>query len=735
MRRFGALVIGAALLSVPVGGAAVPVSAAAPAWSVVASPSPPSGASGELNAVACPSASTCFVAGDFRDSFDASDVPLVGRLDAGSTSIVPAARPPSSGVPDGQLLAVACPTSATCFAVGHYYDSITFPKTLIEQWNGTSWKLVASPNPAGATFSQLSGISCPTATSCFAVGFVTGSADPKTLVERWNGTSWSIVKHQEPRGANKLAGISCVKTTSCFAVGTTTVPTGSSFPSSVQLALLEQWNGTAWSVVPSPHLPTSTTTSGLAGISCASVSMCFAVGSFTNFVETETLLERWDGKRWAVAPSLFRSNQNGLGSISCPTTTMCLAAGAQIERWDGTTWSFVAGPSIFDSIDAVVCRTSRSCAGVGVGDETATYVATWNGKAWSDVSGGGSVARLKRLSCPDPATCLAVGEDDHLSPSGFVERWDGTTWRLLASPGGAGEFTSFSDLSCPTSARCFTVGSSFDRSDAHYRPLVEEWDGTHGSVVAIPEPTGATGSELGGVACPSATSCLAVGDATLPSGHETLFGQWNGTSWSITPSPDPPGVTSLTFSGLACVSTTDCFAVGSTIVDPHVRTSNTLVEHWDGTSWSVMTTPNRPVKFNQLVDVSCPTSTSCTAVGFSYDGAKKDTLVERWDGMTWSIVPSPDASGTTHTSLLGVSCASDTSCVAVGDDLPVGGRFYAAVLEKWDGTSWSLVPVPLPATALGSQLLGVSCGAGPCFAVGSYNGPRYSEWALVERYS
>ena len=71
--------------------------------------------------------------------------------------------------------------------------------TLVEHWNGTSWSIVAAPS--GSSQSQLAQVTCPSATSCYAVGhYFDGSAD-KTLVEHWNGTSWSIVTSPNPTGA------------------------------------------------------------------------------------------------------------------------------------------------------------------------------------------------------------------------------------------------------------------------------------------------------------------------------------------------------------------------------------------------------------------------------------------------------------------------------------------------------------------------------------------------------
>jgi len=50
---------------------------------------------------------------------------------------------------------------------------------LAEHWNGSTWAIQATPNPAGAAVSMLSGISCVSSTTCTAVG----SSDDGTLAE------------------------------------------------------------------------------------------------------------------------------------------------------------------------------------------------------------------------------------------------------------------------------------------------------------------------------------------------------------------------------------------------------------------------------------------------------------------------------------------------------------------------------------------------------------------------
>ncbi|MDQ1422666.1 MAG: hypothetical protein QOD72_164, partial [Acidimicrobiaceae bacterium] len=109
--------------------------------------------------------------------------------------------------------AVSCTGASNCFAVGASSTGNT--STLVERWNGTSWTIVTSPNPTGASSSGLAGISCIAATSCFAVGN-TDIGGSRSLIEQWNGTNWSVAAATAPPSLN---GVACISATSCYAVG------------------------------------------------------------------------------------------------------------------------------------------------------------------------------------------------------------------------------------------------------------------------------------------------------------------------------------------------------------------------------------------------------------------------------------------------------------------------------------------------------------------------------------
>src|SRR5437667_2950200 len=105
----------------------------------------------------------------------------------------------------GILTAVSCPSSSACAAVGDYYQPA--PRyALTERWNGTRWSIVAGPPLSAHTSADLTGISCTSASDCTAVGNSTRvTRQPTTLpppvhalIEHWNGSAWSIVKNPNP---------------------------------------------------------------------------------------------------------------------------------------------------------------------------------------------------------------------------------------------------------------------------------------------------------------------------------------------------------------------------------------------------------------------------------------------------------------------------------------------------------------------------------------------------------
>ena len=187
-------------------------------------------------------------------------------------------------------------------------------------------------------------------------------------------------------------------------------------------------------------------------------------------------------------------------------------------------------------------------------------------------------------------------------------------------------------------------------------------------------------------------------------------------SWRVQAVPKPSGSVLARLFSVSCPARGNCTAVGFSSAKPITTGGSTVVEHWNGTSWAIQRTPNTTGR-QILLSVSCPSVTSCTAVGRG-----RAPLAEHWDGTKWAIEPVPFPAGSSNAQPHAVSCASSTSCTAVGLYYEPQNDNELPLAEHWNGTSWTVQQIPLPAGAYEADLTGVACpGATQCVAVGHYN--------------
>ncbi len=168
---------------------------------------------------------------------------------------------------------------------------------------------------------------------------------------------------------------------------------------------------------------------------------------------------------------------------------------------------------------------------------------------------------------------------------------------------------------------------------------------------------------------------MAVGAYTNASSNfVSLTEVWNGTAWSVVPSPNPGAGTSGSFNGVSCAGTNFCVAVGQwyngSVFQAQMAT-------WNGTSWTNVTVPEaNPSFYNYLNGVFCLSATSCSAVGVATSGSTGSPVALTWNGVAWSIVTAPSPQGATSTSLDGVTCITNWKCVAIGNADPGPGQPY-----------------------------------------------------------
>jgi hypothetical protein len=297
---------------------------------------------------------------------------------------------------------------------------------------------------------------------------------------------------------------------------------------------------------------------------------------------------------------------------------------------------------------------------------------------------GSTASLLGAVSCPSARSCTAVGE--YFTGGGteltLAEHWNGSAWVIQSTPNPAGASLSLlRGVSCTSARACVAVGTEVTPA-GRILPLAERWNGSSWSLIP-PAP----GGPLAAVSCSSASACTAVGGLGSP-----LAERWNGSTWTIQPIASLSGATSTTLNGVSCPSATSCLAVGHWVNGGHAFA---LAERWNGSSWFFELPPNKSSSFNDLSAVSCPTPTACSAVGTFADPitGRTKTLGEFSSGIaSWTLTNTPSP-GQTHSFLDSVSCATATSCTAIGDFDDIRG-IETTLGAFGTGTSWFFGATP-----------------------------------------
>jgi hypothetical protein len=702
------------------GGTGPVVQSSGPAWQLqaVAHPSQPEGT---LAAVACLTISDCIAVGYDIDAAG-TDRALAEAWNGTAWTLLPTPNPNAAGLT--QLSGISCTGPAACTAVGQSYS----PKTgttgaLAEAWNGTAWSIEATPDPAGATATQLSAVSCSSTFACSAVG----QSGTSALAESWNGTAWAIEATPAPAGStdSALSSVSCPAGGTCTAVGDDVDSAGGDQP------LAESWNGTAWTIGAPVDIPSGDVAAQFSGVSCPSATVCTAVGSADTTAQVQLpLAESWNGAAWTVETVPAPAGGTGaLSAVSCTMSGACMAAGfAQAiplaEGWASGSWTVEPKPPVAvgaynSQLTGVSCLTEFSCRAVGYGHVPpvdVTLAAAWNGAGWVALPtvnrNGGMQSSLQAISCVVGGLCEAVGA---AGGHPLAERWNGTNWVLQATPLPAGAGLSVLDgVSCAGPDACVAVGYYQRAVFPEKLALAESWNGTRWHQLPVPPPPGDVEDALTAVSCAAPTACTAVGFV----GDLTLAAAWNGVSWTLQPTPD---VNTLPYdnythlNGVSCSSAVACLAVGYTYLKGDYQL---YAAYWNGILWSNTPTPQQPVGVDQqLLGLSCSSSGACTAVGYD-DNASGDEvpLAESWNGQTWMLQAAPGPVADPDSQLLAISCPYPTSCTAVG--FSSAGQFDHTLAETWNGTAWSIGPTRNPPSAIGDTLNGVSCLGPACTAVG-----------------
>ena len=310
----------------------------------------------------------------------------------------------------------------------------------------------------------------------------------------------------------------------------------------------------------------------------------------------------------------------------------------------------------------------------------------------------------------------------------------------------------------PSVAPASSAAPAFQAGQEHAPRACSGW-----RTVPSPSP-GPAG--LAAVAATAASDAWAVGSRLTGAGaNRTLIEHWNGTAWQVVPSQDPAGGASPTdtLAGVAALSRTNAWAVG--FYEKTTTDFRTLIEHWNGSKWSVVASPNAGSGANTLAAIAAVNSADIWAVGFRQGASGRRTLTEHWNGHTWAVVTSPNV-GTGDNLLFGAAPDQAGGAWAVGTD-PVsfgktlvirrtpagwsvvrsanrgqGDRFLQAVTaptarfalavgsdlngtqtrtlaERWNGSAWSAQTSPSPGQDYNSLQAVAANGTASAWAVGA----------------
>ena len=280
---------------------------------------------------------------------------------------------------------------------------------------------------------------------------------------------------------------------------------------------------------------------------------------------------------------------------------------------------------------------------VGAGQPQAPPVSYhWNGTAWSlvptAVVGGSNASSLLAVSSASAGDAWAGGFTvlGHHQESTLLEHWNGTAWSVntsLALTGYVAQVTGLADLS-PSNA--WLVGH------APAGTLLAHWNGTAWSTVAVPDASFQPGAG-GSLSATSASDIWLAGTSVSASGTtiaEALH--YNGTTWSVVPMAQP-GTNTPTISSVTALSPGNAWAVGEDIGATSAEGGSTLIEHWNGTTWSVVPSPT-PGADPFLTGVAARGPSDVYAVGSSLpsiNGGTVQGIILRWNGSAWSADTDP----------------------------------------------------------------------------------------------
>lgn len=312
-------------------------------------------------------------------------------------------------------------------------------------------------------------------------------------------------------------------------------------------------------------------------------------------------------------------------------------------------------------------------------------IITSGGPAWAatvtqvPAASTGAIGGFSGVDAVSATDGWAVGGNGN----GVIQRFNGTRWSLVSTPdllnGNTDNWAFLTEVDATSAGNAFAVGQSTAAGGGGKTAVALRWNGSAWSRQAVPKPAG-TDTEFTAVKAFSASDAWAVGQTASAGStfRKTLAMHYNGTAWAAVPTPSPGTRTNLV-TAVDGVSGTDVWMAGYSLNLPYGnRIRQSLIQHWNGSAWTQVASPNSGSTY--LYDVSAVSATDAWAVGFASTGG---AFVIRWNGSAWNTVAAPPLA-----SLESVAARTGSDVWVAGSD-----DAGASALAHWNGTSWSVTPV------------------------------------------
>jgi hypothetical protein len=358
---------------------------------------------------------------------------LVAAPAAANASAARPATPTQYPSVSGRFYAIAASSASNVWAVGLQPTS-----SLIEHWNGQSWTMSFNA-PVG----YFLGAAATSASNAWAVGGTNWGSPTQTLIEHWNGKSWSQVPSPSPSVGGYLGGVTATSASNAWAVGQISLagPGGTGYPL-LTIPLIEHWNGRAWT-----QQAFSEPEDGgqFNAVAATSARNAWAVG-FTDASRQNTLIEHWNGSNWTRVPSPTAAGGSYLNGVSVTSSDNAWAVGYSQSggkykslalHWNGRKWAMVASPNPTGDTDIVAVSASSSGNAWMSGYTNPTTCSPtcgsaifhWNGKYWAAVSSPNAPGYLnvfEGVLALSGNNAWAVGTTSWSST--LIAHWNGKTW-------------------------------------------------------------------------------------------------------------------------------------------------------------------------------------------------------------------------------------------------------------------------------------------------------------------